>query len=160
MFTMAFQLFTALVEIMVQNERMCKVNKIRELSRRGVDGEARNATRLLQQGLQKRLVRVEDVDRVATPRIQAILDGLQAASTKVDGHKLIDIGHMALQSLEVIQRHPNRHIKDSAKLAKRKWIYILDPSCSPRQMKRERCQINSGQILHKEYFTAMSSFRH
>jgi hypothetical protein len=156
---MAFQLFTALVEIMVQSERMCKVNKIRELSRRGVDGEARNATRLLQQKLQKGLVRVEDVDRIATPRIQAILDGLQAASTKVDGHKLIDIGPMALQSLQVLLRHPNRHIKDSAKLAKRKWIYILDPSCSPRPMKRQRCQISSGQIPHKEYFTAMSSFR-
>ena len=57
LFAMAFQLFTALVEIMVQSERMCKVNKIRELSRRGVDGEARNATRLLQQELQKGLVR-------------------------------------------------------------------------------------------------------
>ena len=159
LFAMAFQLFTALVEIMVQSERMCKVNKIRELSRRGVDGEARNATRLLQQELQKGLVRVEDVDRIATPRIQAILDGLQAASTKVDGHKLIDIGPMALQSLQVLLRHPNRHIKDSAKLAKRKWIYILDPSCSPRPMKRQRCQISSGQIPHKEYFTAMSSFR-
>ena len=156
---MAFQLFTALVEIMVPSERMCKVKKIRELSKRGVEGEARNATRLLQQELQKGLVRVEDVDRVATPRIQAILDGLQAASTKVDGHKLIDIGPMALQSLQVLLRHPNRHIKDSAKPAKRKWIYILDPSCSPRPMKRQRCQISSGQIPHKEYFTAMSSFR-
>ena len=159
LFAMAFQLFTALVEIMVQSERMCKVKKIRELSKRGVEGEARNATRLLQQELQKGLVRVEDVDRVATPRIQTILDGLQAASTKVDGHKLVDIGPMALQSLQVLQRHPNRHIKDSAKLAKRKWIYILDPSCSPRPMKRQRCQMSSGQIPHKEYFTAMSSFR-
>ena len=159
LFAMAFQLFTALVEIMAPSERMCKVNKIRELSRRGVDGEARNATRLLQQELQKGLVRVKDVDRIATPRIQAILDGLQAASTKVDGHKLIDIGPMALQSLQVLQQHPNHHIKESAKLAKRKWIYILDPSCSPRPMKRQRCQISSGQIPHKEYFTAMSSFR-
>ena len=159
LFAMALQLFTALVEIMVQSERMCKVDKIRALSRRGVDGEARNATRLLQQELQKGLVRVKDVDRVATPRIQAILDGLQAASTKVDGHKLIDIGPMALQSLQVLQQHPNRHIKDSVKLVKRKWIYILDPSCSPRPMKRQRCQISSGQIPHKEYFTAMSSFR-
>ena len=159
LFAMAFQLFTALVEIMVQSERMCKVNKIRALSRRGVDGEARNATRLLQQELQKGLVRVKDVDRVATPRIQAILDGLQAASTKVDGHKLIDIGPMALQSLQVLQQHPNRHITDSVKLVKRKWIYILDPSCSPRPMKRQRCQISSGQIPHKEYFTAMSSFK-
>ena len=139
---------------------MCKVNKIRELSRRGVDGEARNATRLLQQKLQKGLVRVEDVDRIATPRIQAILDGLQAASTKVDGHKLIDIGPMALQSLQVLLRHPNPHIKDSAKLAKRKWIYILDPSCAPRPMKRNSCKTSSGQIPHKEYFASMSSFRH
>ena len=82
LFAMAFQLFTALVEIMVPSERMCKVKKIRELSKRGVEGEARNATRLLQQEHQKGLVSVEDVDRVATPRIQAILDGLQAASTK------------------------------------------------------------------------------
>ena len=156
---MAFQLFTALVEIMVPSERMCKVKKIRELSKRGVEGEARNATRLLQQELQKALGRVKDGDRVATPRIQTILDGLQAASTKVDSHKLVDIGPMALQLLQVLQRHPNHHIKESAKLAKRKWIYILDPSCSPRPMKRQRCQISSGQIPHKEYFTAMSSFR-
>ena len=159
LFAMAFQLFIALVEIMVQSERMCKVDKIRALSRRGVDGEARNATRLLQQELQKALGRVKDGDRVATPRIQTILDGLQAASTKVDSHKLVDIGPMALQSLQVLQRHPNRHIKDSVKLVKRKWIYILDPSCSPRPMKRQRCQTSSGQIPHKEYFTAMSSFR-
>ena len=156
---MAFQLFTALVEIMVPSERMCKVKKIRELSKRGVEGEARNETRLLQQELQKALGRVKDGDRVATPCIQTILDGLQAASTKVDSHKLVDIGPMALQSLQVLQRHPNRHIKESAKLAKRKWIYILDPSCSPRPMKRQRCQMSSGQILHKEYFTALSSFR-
>ena len=156
---MAFQLFTALVEIMVPSERMCKVKKIRELSKRGVEGEARNATRLLQQELQKALGRVKDGDRVATPRIQTILDGLQAASTKVDSHKLVDIGPMALQSLQVLQQHPNRHIKDSVKLVKRKWIYILDPSCSPRPMKRQRCQISSGKIPHKEYFTAMSSFR-
>ena len=155
---MAFQLFTALVEIMVPSERMCKVKKIRELSKRGVEGEARNATRLLQQELQRCLVRAR-MSTVATPRIQAILDGLQAASTKVDSHKLVDIGPMALQSLQVLQRHPNHHIKESAKLAKRKWIYILDPSCSPRPMKRQRCQISSGQIPHKEYFTAMSSFR-
>ena len=103
--------------------------------------------------------RIKDGDRVATPRIQTILDGLQAASTKVDSHKLVDIGPMALQSLQVLQRHPNHHIKESAKLAKRKWIYILDPSCSPRPMKRQRCQMSSGQIIHKEYFTAMSSFR-
>ena len=49
LFAMAFQLFTAHVEIMVPSERMCKVKKIRELSKRGVEGEARNATRLLQQ---------------------------------------------------------------------------------------------------------------
>ena len=94
---MAFQLFTALVEIMVPRERMCKVKKIRELSKRGVEGEARNATRLLQQELQKALGRVKDGDRVATPRIQTILDGLQAASTQVDCHKLVDIRPMVLQ---------------------------------------------------------------
>ena len=156
---MAFQLFTALVEIMVPIERMCKVKRIRELSRRGVEGEARNAARLLQQELQRGLDRVKDGDRVATPRIQTILDGLQAASTKVDSHKLVDIGPMALQSLQVLQRHPNHHIKESAKLSKRKWIYILDPSYSPCPMKRQRCQMSSGQILHKEHFIAMSSFR-
>ena len=145
---------------MTPSERMCKVDKIRELSRRGVDGEARNATRLLKKELQKYLVRVDDVDRVATPRIQRILDGLQAASTKVDGQQFMDIGPMALQSLQILQRHPDRHIKDSAKLAKRKWIYILDPSCAPRPMKRQRCQTSSGQIPHKEYFASMSSFRH
>ena len=135
LFAMAFQLFTALVEIMVQSERMCKVNKIRELSRRGVDGEARNATRLLQQELQKALGRVKDGDRVATPRIQTILDGLQAASTKVDSHKLVDIGPMALQSLQVLQQHPNHHIKESAKLSKRKWIYIyIYISLTPRAL--------------------------
>ena len=96
---------------------------------------------------------------MAETTCQTILDRLQAASMKVDGHKLMNIGPMALESLQVLQRHPNRHIKDSAKLAKRKWIYILDSSCSPCPMKRERCQISSDQITHKEYFTAMSSFR-
>ena len=160
LFAMAFRLFTALVEIIAQSERVCKVNKIRELSKRGVDGEAKNATRLLQQELRKGLVRVEDVDRVAAPRLQTILDGLQAASTKVDGQKFRDIGPMALQSLRFLQRHPNRHIKDSAKLVKRKWTYILDPSCALRPTKRKGCQTSSGQIPHKEYFAAMNSFRH
>ena len=53
---MTLQLFTALVEIMVPSERMCKVKKIRELSKRGVEGEA--AVRSLQlQGHRQRRAR-------------------------------------------------------------------------------------------------------
>ena len=99
------------------------------------------------------------VDELSTVRVLVLLDGLKAASTQGTTEILMDIRPSALKALRVFRKHPERHVKESAKLVQRKWATVLVPSRSslPPTVNKRRCDSSDGQISFKDYFAAMTT---